>query len=242
MNDGGKGGTGNPLHSDLPLLVLEGVWKTFLHHGNRIEVLRGIDLSVYAGQCLAVVGASGVGKSTLLDVMGSLEPPTRGVVRFGGRNVYGMDDAALCRLRNREIGFVFQFHHLLPEFNALENVMMPALIARRPRRDASEAARDVLKKVGLDHRLNHRAGELSGGEQQRVALARAMVMRPRLILADEPTGNLDRLTGQGIVDLLLRINREEGVTLVIATHNQRLAGKMSRELEIVDGRILETGT
>ncbi len=223
--------------SELPLLVLEDVHKTFTHHGNFIEVLKGIDLVVNPGETLAVMGASGVGKSTLLDIMGSLEPPTKGVVRFTDRNIYEMDTAALSRFRNREIGFVFQFHHLLPEFNALENTMMPAMIARYPKKEAFEIARDVLEKVGLGQRLTHRAGELSGGEQQRVAIARAMIMRPRLILADEPTGNLDWLTGQEIVDLLLKLNREEGVAMAIATHNHRLAEKMSRQLEIVSGRI-----
>ena len=169
--------------------------------------------------------------------MGSLEPPTQGVVRFTDRNIYEMDAVALSSFRNREIGFVFQFHHLLPEFNALENTMMPAMIARYPKKEAVEMAKDVLIKVGLEKRLTHRSGELSGGEQQRVAIARALIMKPRLILADEPTGNLDWLTGQPIVDLLLRLNREEGVAMAIATHNHRLAEKMSRQLELAGGRI-----
>jgi len=224
-------------NSEFPLLVLEDIHMTFTHHGNLIEVLKDIDLVVNPGESLAIMGASGVGKSTLLDIMGSLEPPTKGVVRFTDRNIYEMDPAALSRFRNREIGFVFQFHHLLPEFNALENTMMPAMIARYPKKEASEMARDVLEKVGLGRRLTHRAGELSGGEQQRVAIARAIIMRPRLILADEPTGNLDWLTGQEIVDLLLQLNREEGVAMAIATHNHRLAEKMSSRMEIVKGRI-----
>ncbi len=223
--------------SENSLLALEDVHKTFTHHGNLIEVLKGVDLELKPGESLAIMGASGVGKSTLLDIMGSLEPPTKGVVRFTDRNIYEMDPAALSRLRNREIGFVFQFHHLLPEFNALENTMMPAMIARYSKKEASGIARDVLEKVGLGKRLTHRSGELSGGEQQRVAIARALIMRPRLILADEPTGNLDWLTGQEIVDLLLQLNREEGVAMVIATHNHRLAEKMSRQMEIVGGRI-----
>jgi lipoprotein-releasing system ATP-binding protein len=222
--------------SEFPLLALEDVHKTFTHHGNLIEVLKGINIELKPGESLAVMGASGVGKSTLLDIMGSLEPPTKGVVRFADRNIYEMDAAALSRFRNREIGFVFQFHHLLPEFNALENTMMPAMIARYSKKEASGIARDVLEKVGLGKRLTHRSGELSGGEQQRVAIARALIMRPRLILADEPTGNLDWRTGQEIVDLLLRLNREEGVAMAIATHNHRLAEKMSRQLEIVGGR------
>jgi len=219
------------------VLSLEGVYKSFTHHGNQIEVLKGVDLIVKQGDSLAVMGASGVGKSTLLNIMGSLDPPTEGVVKFGDKNVYQMNEAVLSRFRNREIGFVFQFHHLLPEFSALENAMMPALIARYPRKRAAEMAREVLEKVGLGRRLTHRAGELSGGEQQRVAIARSLTMRPKLILADEPTGNLDWVTGQEIADLMLRLNREEGVAMVIATHNSRLAERMSRHMEIVDGRI-----
>ncbi len=197
----------------------------------------GIDLELNPGDSLAIMGASGVGKSTLMNIMGSLDPPTTGVVRFGDRNVYEMSEVDLSRFRNREIGFVFQFHHLLPELNALENTMMPALIARFPRKKAAETAREVLEKVGLEKRLSHRAGELSGGEQQRVAIARALIMRPKLILADEPTGNLDWLTGEEIADLLLRLTREERVAVVIATHNHRLAEKMSRHMEMIGGRI-----
>lgn len=219
------------------MLALENIHKSFTHHGNLIEVLKGIDLVVNPGNSVAIMGASGVGKSTLLNIMGSLEPPTEGVVRFRDRNIYEMDGVALSRFRNTEIGFVFQFHHLLPEFNALENAMMPALIARHPSKRAGEMAREVLTKVGLQRRLNHRSGELSGGEQQRVAIARALVMRPKLILADEPTGNLDWSTGQEVADLLLQLNREEGVAMVVATHNERLSEKMSRRMEIFDGRI-----
>ena len=219
------------------MLTLENIHKSFTHHGNLIEVLKGVDLVVNPGHSMAIMGASGVGKSTLLNIMGSLEPPTEGVVRFKDHNIYEMDGLALSRFRNTEIGFVFQFHHLLPEFNALENAMMPALIARRPSKRAGEMAREVLEKVGLQRRLNHRAGELSGGEQQRVAIARALVMRPKLILADEPTGNLDWSTGQEVADLLLRLSRDEGVAMIVATHNERLAEKMSRRMEIFNGRI-----
>ena len=219
------------------MLVLEEIYKSFTHRGDLIEVLKGIDLVIQPGDSLAVLGASGVGKSTLLNIMGSLEPPTKGTVKFGDRDVYAMDEVAVSRFRNMEIGFVFQFHHLLPEFNALENTMMPALIARYPKRDAAGMATEVLEKVGLKKRLTHRAGELSGGEQQRVAIARALIMRPTLILADEPTGNLDWLTGQEVANLLLRLNREENVAMVIATHNHRLAEKMSRQMEIVGGQI-----
>lgn len=220
------------------MLELINIYKSFTHTGHFIEVLKGIDLTVYPGESLSVTGASGVGKSTLLNIMGTLEPPTEGVVRFDSLNVNELDGAALCRLRNRDIGLVFQFHHLLPEFNALENTLMPGLIARSHRNKAMELAREILVRVGLENRMHHRIGELSGGEQQRVAIARALIMRPKLLLADEPTGNLDRVTGEGIMDLLLRLNREEGLALVIATHNQRLAEKMSRQMEIVDGRIL----
>jgi len=208
-----------------------------VHDSHRIDVLKGIDLTVQRGDSLAVTGASGVGKSTLLNIMGTLEQPTTGVVRFDHRNVNEMDEAELCELRNRQIGFVFQFHHLLPEFNALENTLMPALIARSTKKSAADMARDILVKVGLEKRLSHRIGELSGGEQQRVAIARALMMRPKLLLADEPTGNLDTATGEEIVELLLELNRDENLAMVIATHNQRFAEKMSTQLELWDGRI-----
>ncbi len=219
------------------MLRLENIYKSFGHNGKLIEVLKGVDLMVNPEDSLAIMGASGVGKSTLLNVMGTLEPPTEGIVRFDKLNVNNMDEGALCKLRNRDIGFIFQFHHLLPEFSALENTIMPALIGRSKKNEAMEKAREILSKVGLEKRLNHRIGELSGGEQQRVAIARALIMGPKLLIADEPTGNLDRITGEGIVDLLLRLNSERGLAIVIATHNQRLAAKMSKQMEIVDGRI-----
>jgi lipoprotein-releasing system ATP-binding protein len=169
--------------------------------------------------------------------MGTLEPPTQGVVRFEEHDLLDMEETELCRLRNRDLGFVFQFHHLLPEFDALENTLMPALIARMSRREAEDRAEEILTRVGLRRRLTHRVGELSGGEQQRVAIARALVMSPKLLLADEPTGNLDMTTGDGIVDLLVNLNRSEELTMVIVTHNQKLAQRMSRQIELVDGRI-----
>jgi len=220
-----------------PMLTFDGVSKSFEHLGSTIDVLRGIDLELYPADSLSITGASGVGKSTLLNIMGSLDPPSGGTVTFDGVNIYEMDPADLSRLRNREIGFVFQFHHLLPELNALENTMMPALIARYPKKQAMHMAEDVLCNVGLEMRMTHRAGELSGGEQQRVAIARALIMNPRLILGDEPTGNLDWATGEEIAELLFRLNREAGVAMVIATHNQKLAEKMSKKMELIDGRI-----
>ena len=219
------------------MLTLENVHKSFTHHGNLIQVLKGVELVIRPGESIAIMGASGVGKSTLLNIMGSLEPPSTGRVTFKGQDVYLMEETALCQFRNREIAFVFQFHHLLPEFNALENTMVPALIAKITPGKAKEMAREVLEKVGLGRRLTHRAGELSGGEQQRVAIARALIMAPKMILADEPTGNLDWLTGQEVAEILLRLNENEGLTMVLATHNQKLAGRMSKLLEIVDGRL-----
>lgn len=220
-----------------PMLAFEGVCKSFIHLGDTIEVLKGIDLEIYPADSLAVTGASGVGKSTMLNIMGSLDRPTTGTVRFDGFDMYEMDQKSITRLRNREIGFVFQFHHLLPELNALENTMMPALIARYSRKRAAQMAENVLRNVGLEKRMTHRAGELSGGEQQRVAIARALIMNPRLILGDEPTGNLDWATGEEIAELLFRLNKESGVAMVIATHNQKLAEKMSKKMELIDGRI-----
>jgi lipoprotein-releasing system ATP-binding protein len=223
--------------SQSPMLTFDGVSKSFEHLGSTIDVLRGIDLELYPADSLSITGASGVGKSTLLNIMGSLDPPSGGTVKFDGVNIYEMAPADLSRLRNREIGFVFQFHHLLPELNALENAMMPALIARYSKKQAMRMAEDVLCNVGLEMRMTHRAGELSGGEQQRVAIARALIMNPRLILGDEPTGNLDWATGEEIAELLFRLNREAGVAMVIATHNQKLAEKMSKKMELIDGRI-----
>jgi lipoprotein-releasing system ATP-binding protein len=219
------------------LIELDHVHKTYLHHGEPIRVLSDINLVVRGGESVAVVGASGVGKSTLLHMMGSLEPPTEGSVRFMGRDLYALDEPAVCLLRNREIGFVFQFHHLLSEFSALENTMIPALIGRVSREEAQAMATRILNRVGLGHRLMHRPGELSGGEQQRVAIARALVMNPKLILADEPTGNLDWATGEEISELLFDLNQDVGLTMVVATHNTKLAAGMSTQMEIVGGRI-----
>jgi lipoprotein-releasing system ATP-binding protein len=219
------------------VIELDNVHKTYLHHGKPIRVLTDVNLVVRSGESVAVMGASGVGKSTLLHMMGSLEPPSEGKVQFMGRDLYALDEPGLCRLRNQEIGFVFQFHHLLSEFSALENAMIPALIGRISREKARAMATRILNRVGLGHRLMHRPGELSGGEQQRVAIARALVMNPKLILADEPTGNLDWATGEEISDLLFDLNREVGLTMIVATHNSKLAAGMSKQMEIVGGRI-----
>jgi lipoprotein-releasing system ATP-binding protein len=220
------------------MLVLQNIRKTYAHLGESIEVLKGINLNVVFGESLAIMGASGVGKSTLLHIMGSLEPPTEGRILFASQVIGDMNEQALSRFRNQKIGFVFQFHHLLPEFNALENTMMPALIARYPVKKATGLAEEVLRQVGLGKRLSHRIGEMSGGEQQRVAIARALVMKPRLILADEPTGNLDWKTGEEVADLLVTLNREIGMSMVVATHNQRLASRMSAQMEIVGGKLI----
>lgn len=219
------------------MLALENVHKSFKQNQLVIQVLKGVDLVLAKGESLSITGVSGAGKSTLLNIMGALEPPSEGTVRFESRKIEEMQEAEICRLRNRDIGFVFQFHHLLPEFNALENALMPALIARVSKKNAVSMAQEMLTKVGLEKRMTHRIGELSGGEQQRVAIARALIMKPKLLLADEPTGNLDLDTGEAIFDLLLQLNREQGLSMVVVTHNARLANRMSRQIELADGRI-----
>jgi len=220
-------------------ISVEGLSKTFLHGGREIHVLRDINLVLRAGEIATVVGASGVGKSTLLHILGTLDTPSRGALLFDGENVTKKNPKQLAEFRNVEIGFVFQFHHLLPEFTALENAMMPCLIGRMPPRQAREQAESMLVRVGLAERLTHRPGELSGGEQQRVALARALVMRPRLLLADEPSGNLDTRTGDDIHQLFFDINREMGMTILLVTHNALLAARAPRQLSMRDGRLEE---
>lgn len=217
-------------------IQVRGLVKTFVTNGNQVEVLKGLDLDIFTGETLAVAGASGVGKSTLLHILGTLERPTAGQMLWDGEEVFALDDRRLADFRNRRIGFVFQFHHLLPEFNALENVMMPALIGRRPPAEARERAERILVSVGLKDRLTHRVSTLSGGEQQRVAVARALVMEPEVLLADEPTGNLDPRSGLQVQEMLLRLNREQGLTSIIVTHNLEMAAVMDRQITLIDGK------
>jgi lipoprotein-releasing system ATP-binding protein len=216
--------------------------KSVLHGGRRLDILKDVELVLEPGEMVAVVGKSGAGKSTLLHILGTLDLPTSGQLLFDGQDVTRFSPAELADFRNRQIGFVFQFHHLLPEFTAVENAMMPALIQRVPRADARRRAEEILVRVGLGSRLTHRPGELSGGEQQRVALARALVQRPALLLADEPTGNLDGHTGDEIHELFFELNRERGTTMMIVTHNSELAGRMPRRLTMVDGQVMPVGS
>jgi lipoprotein-releasing system ATP-binding protein len=219
------------------LVVASNVRKSFRHMGRTLEVLRGVDMEIRDGEMVGIVGPSGAGKSTLLHCIGTLDAPTTGSIRLAGEEVTGMPGSRLAELRNRTIGFVFQFHHLLPEFNALENVMMPGLVAGKARRTIEPRARALLEEVGLKERADHRPGELSGGEQQRVALARAVLLEPKLLLADEPTGNLDSATSVQIHDLFFGINKQRGTTIVVVTHNQALAASMPRVVTLRDGRV-----
>jgi lipoprotein-releasing system ATP-binding protein len=223
----------------VPFCEIQSLHKSYFMDGKRIDVLRGVDFAIAEGEMVSLTGASGVGKSTFLHVLGTLDAPTGGVIRFEGRDVTSMDEAELARFRNHAIGFVFQFHYLMPEFTALENVMMPALIQRLSYADATQRARELLRAVGLSDREDHKPGELSGGEQQRVALARALVLHPRLLLADEPTGNLDPKTGEGIHQVLMDLNRRLGIAAVVVTHNEQLARSLPRRLRLVDGKVVE---
>ena len=220
-----------------PLMSIRGVCRQFRNGGTAVIVLQDLDFDLLAGETVAITGASGIGKSTLLHIMGTLDRPDGGSVLFRGERVFDYPELRLARFRNESIGFVFQFHHLLPEFTAAENVMIPALINGWNRPRAEQAAAAMLTRVGLKQRLGYRVGKLSGGEQQRVALARALVLRPALLLADEPTGNLDRTNSEQVHRLLLELNTEFGMTLVVVTHNLELAARMSRRVTLLEGRL-----
>jgi len=219
------------------LLRVEGLYKSFSEGGKEIRVLRGLDIELEEGERLAIVGESGVGKSTLLHILGTLDRPTAGQILYRGKDLSGLDEESLAVFRNREIGFVFQFHYLLPDFDALENVMLPALIQGWEWEKARDVALTLLELVRLQDRVTHRPGKLSGGEQQRVAVARSVILEPRLVLADEPTGDLDPQTGEEVQDLLLRLNQEKGLALVVATHNRRFASRIGRVRELREGRL-----
>jgi lipoprotein-releasing system ATP-binding protein len=219
------------------ILEAKGIKKVFKKEGVQIPVLRGVDFKIGAGEMVAITGASGVGKSTLLHILGTLEPPSDGKVFFGSerKDLFAMRERELAEFRNRSLGFVFQFHYLLPEFTAVENVMLPALIAGHSRGPAESQARELLQFVGLGHRLEHRPSELSGGEQQRVAIARAVILRPKLLLADEMTGNLDSANSSMVVELLVKLNRATGVSVLMVTHDLELSKKMHRVMIMKDG-------
>lgn len=220
------------------LIQVQQLFKSFGNGAKKVEVLRGIDLTFFQGERAAIVGASGVGKTTLLHILGTLDRPTSGRVLYEGRDIFTLNEKDLALFRNQQIGFVFQFHHLLPEFNALENTMMPCLIQGIPKKEASLRAEAILTLVGLQDRLTHKPGELSGGEQQRVAVARALVLEPKILLADEPTGNLDSKTGESVFALLQELNRIKKVTLIVVTHNPSLAAQMPRQILLVDGKAI----
>ncbi|MEJ2281981.1 MAG: ABC transporter ATP-binding protein [Desulfobacterales bacterium] len=218
-------------------IAVRNLRKSFSNGGVSIKVLNDLNFDLSSGETIAIVGASGIGKSTLLHIIGALDRPDSGNLFFKGEDVFLYDSLKLARFRNESVGFVFQFHHLLPEFSALENAMMPALIQGRKKSTAARAAEEILVRVGLKDRLSYRVGKLSGGEQQRVALARALALKPSLLLADEPTGNLDKTNSDHIHALLLELNRELSMTLIVVTHNPELAACMSRRVTIVDGKL-----
>ena len=221
------------------MIRLENLSKTFIKDKNKIEVLRGLNLEIKKGDSLAVLGASGAGKSTLIHILGTLDHPTEGSLFINEVNVFEWGEKKIALFRNSMIGFVFQFNNLLPEFDALENTMLPALIGGKSRKEAQQKALQLLTEVGLEHRIRHKPGELSGGEQQRVAIARALVMDPEILLADEPTGNLDTETGKKIEDILINLNKEKKITLVVVTHNQLLSERMSGRIGLRDGKIYD---
>ena len=221
------------------LIQIKDLHKSFMLGNQTLEVLRGINLDMQRGEMVAIAGASGAGKSTLLHIMGTLDRPTQGTLFYDGQNLLDYSETALAEFRNQRIGFVFQFHHLLPEFTALENTYLPALIQKQTKTQAIDAAKMLLTEVGLAHRFHHKPGELSGGEQQRVAVARALIRNPELVLADEPTGNLDTHTGEALFDLLRNLNQTRSTAFVIVTHNEKLSAQSDRLIHIQDGLITE---
>lgn len=221
------------------VLACREVVRRFSEGGSELEVLAGVDFDVQVGERVAIVGSSGSGKTTLLQIMGGLDEPTSGTVSVGGQPLSGLNESAKAALRNQYLGFVYQFHHLLPEFTAAENVAMPLLISGLKQADALEQASMLLARVGLEQRLTHKPGELSGGERQRAAVARALITRPALVLADEPTGNLDAGNGAQVLSLMLELNRELGTALVVVTHDREIAAQLDRTLELIDGRLKE---
>ncbi|MEN9527001.1 MAG: hypothetical protein RLY56_952 [Pseudomonadota bacterium] len=223
--------------TDQAVLLARGLGRDFNEGGSTLTVLDGLDLSIAKGECIAIVGASGSGKTTLLQILGGLDRPTRGTVAIDGKDIHALDEAARGELRNRTMGFIYQFHHLLPEFSALENVAMPLLIRRVPVGEARQQAKTILEKVGLGSRLEHRPHQLSGGERQRAAVARALVTLPLIVFADEPTGNLDGRNAEQVFELMLQLNREHGTSLVIVTHDLRLASRMDRVWLLENGRL-----
>lgn len=237
---GARSPSGRPAAPGDALMALRDLSKGYNGSGARIDILKGVNFDLVPGETLAVVGASGIGKSTLLHVLGTLDRPDSGRLFFKDQDVLRYDDKTLARFRNESIGFVFQFHHLLSEFSALENTMMPALIRGRSKSAAQDVAEAILVRVGLKDRLHHRVTKLSGGEQQRVALARALVLRPAILLADEPTGNLDQGNSTQVHELLMELNRELHMTLVVVTHNLELAAIMARRVTIADGQLVDT--